>query len=84
MASITQDMRYRLSLIRYAEKHGVSKTARKYKPIANIFTAGKNVMMAPGTLFATVPDVPILIPASIPMRKSVSSATCGAEILIPV
>ena len=31
MASITQDMRYRLSLIHYAEKHGVSKAARKYK-----------------------------------------------------
>ena len=31
MASITQDMRYRLSLIRFAEKHGVSKAAIKYK-----------------------------------------------------
>ena len=31
MASITQDMRYRLSLIRFAEKHGVSNAARKYK-----------------------------------------------------
>lgn len=31
MASITQDMRFRLSLIRYAEKHGVSQAARRYK-----------------------------------------------------
>ena len=31
MASITQDMKYRLSLIRYAEKYGVSKAAVKYK-----------------------------------------------------
>ena len=31
MASITQDMRYRLSLIRYAQKYGVSKAAVKYK-----------------------------------------------------
>ena len=31
MASITQDMRYRLSLIRYADKYGVSKAAVKYK-----------------------------------------------------
>ncbi len=31
MASITQDMRYRLSLIKYAEKHGVTKAAIKYK-----------------------------------------------------
>lgn len=31
MASITQDMRFRLSLIKYAEKFGVSKAAVKYK-----------------------------------------------------
>lgn len=31
MATITQDMRYRLSLIKYAEKFGVSKAAVKYK-----------------------------------------------------
>ena len=31
MTTITQDMRFRLSLIHYAEKHGVTKAARKYK-----------------------------------------------------
>ncbi len=31
MASITQDMRFRLSLIQYAEKYGVTKAAIKYK-----------------------------------------------------
>lgn len=31
MASITQNMRYCLSLITYAERHGVSNVARKYK-----------------------------------------------------
>lgn len=31
MASITHDMRYHLSLIRYAHKYGVSKAAVKYK-----------------------------------------------------
>ncbi len=31
MAIITQDMRFRLSLIHYAEKYGVSKAAIKYK-----------------------------------------------------
>ena len=30
MASITQDMRYRLSLIKFADKYGVSKAARRY------------------------------------------------------
>ena len=31
MASITQDMRFRLSLIRYADKYGVSNAAKRYK-----------------------------------------------------
>lgn len=31
MASITQDMKYRLSLIRFAQKYGVTKAAIKYK-----------------------------------------------------
>lgn len=31
MASITQDMKYRLSLIHYANRYGVSNAARKYK-----------------------------------------------------
>lgn len=32
MAIITQNMRYRLSLIKYAEKYGVTKAAIRYKP----------------------------------------------------
>ena len=31
MATITQNMRYRLSLIKYAERFGVTKAAVKYK-----------------------------------------------------
>lgn len=31
MATITQDMRYRLSLIKFAQKFGVTKAAIKYK-----------------------------------------------------
>ncbi len=31
MASIIQDMRFRLALIKYAEKYGVSKAAARYK-----------------------------------------------------
>lgn len=31
MASITQDMRYRLSLLQYADKYGASKAAARYK-----------------------------------------------------
>ena len=31
MTSITQDMRFRLSLIKYSEKYGVTKAAIKYR-----------------------------------------------------
>ena len=31
MAIITQDMRFRLALIKYADKYGVSKAAARYK-----------------------------------------------------
>ena len=31
MASITQDMRFRLALIKYADKYGASKAAARYK-----------------------------------------------------
>lgn len=31
MTTIAQDMRFRLSLIHYAEKYGVTQAARKYK-----------------------------------------------------
>ena len=31
MATITQDIRYRLSLINYAQKHGGTRVAVKYK-----------------------------------------------------
>ena len=30
MDSITQDMKYRCSLMKYAEKYGVSRASRKY------------------------------------------------------
>ena len=30
MKSVTQDMRYRQSLMQYAEKYGVSRASRKY------------------------------------------------------
>ena len=42
MASITQDMRFRLSLIQYAERHGVSNAAKKYKPNRQYIYRWKN------------------------------------------
>lgn len=83
MASITQDMRFRLSLIHYAEKHGVSNAARKYKTNRQYIYRWKNAMMAPGILYVTVPDVPISTLTSILLMKSNLSAICAGEILMP-
>ena len=35
MDSITQDMKYRYSLMKYAEKYGVSRASRKYDKSRN-------------------------------------------------
>ena len=42
MASITQDMRFRLSLIKYTERFGVSNAARKYKTNRQFIYRWKN------------------------------------------
>ena len=62
MASITQDMRYRLSLIRFAEKYGVSKAAIKYKTNRQYIYRWKRRY--------DVHAVPITIPISIHLKKS--------------
>ena len=45
MASITQDMRFRLSLINYADKFGVTKAAIKYKTNRQ-YILGKNILLS--------------------------------------
>lgn len=40
MAIITQDMRFRLSLIKYADNYGVSKATLEYKPIDSTLILG--------------------------------------------
>ena len=42
MASITQDMRFRLSLIKYTERFGVSNAAKKYKTNRQFIYRWKN------------------------------------------
>lgn len=42
MASITQDMKYHLSLIQYSKKHGVTKAAIKYYCNRRIFPSHMN------------------------------------------
>lgn len=70
MASITQDMRYRLSLIKYAERYGVTKAAVKYKTNRQYIYRWKTAMMALGIPCVTVPDVPIPIQISILLKRS--------------
>ncbi len=48
--SITQDMAYRQSLMKYAEKYGVSRASRKYNKAGRIFTSGKRAGTAEGSL----------------------------------
>lgn len=68
MASITQDMKYRLSLIQYAEKFGVTKAAVKYKD--SISTDGNAARTVPGTPCGTAPVDPITTPTSIRLMRS--------------
>ena len=83
MASITQDMRYRLSLIRYAEKYGVTKAAIKYKTNRQYIYRWNAGIMALGTLCAIVPDALTTILTSILLRKSGSFKTCADAIPMP-
>ena len=62
MTSITQDMKYRLSLIRYAEKYGVTKAAIKYKTNRQyIYRWKRRLRRLYESPFVIVPDVLILI-----------------------
>ena len=63
MASITQDMS--LSLIRFAEKYGVSKAAINIRPTVSIFIAGSVAMTIQLNLCETVLVVLITAPTSI-------------------
>ena len=84
MNTITQDMRYRLSLIQYADKFGITNAAIKIKPTASTFTDGNVVMMAPLSLSGTVPANHIIIPTSILRMKSSSFWICADVIRMPV
>ena len=61
MTNITQDMRYRLSLIKYAEKYGVAKAAIKYKTNRQYIFAGNANMPARASPCAVVPVAHFII-----------------------
>ena len=69
MNSITQDMKYRQSLLTYAQKYGVSRASRKYnKSRSYICTPW------PASL-----DVLIVTPGNTPRKNSNSSLICTEE-----
>ncbi len=48
MNSITQDIKFRLSIIKYAEKYGASRAARKYKTNRQYTSKPYEQMQYPG------------------------------------
>lgn len=68
--TITQDMRYRLSLIKYADRFGVTKAAVKYKTNGSTSTAGNAATTTPLNPCVTSPEGPATIQTSILHWKS--------------
>jgi hypothetical protein len=77
MATITQDMRFRLSLIKYADKYGGSKAAAKYKTNRQYIYAGNAVMTAPSSPCVISPEGRTTTLTSIPQKKSNSFLICA-------
>ena len=69
MTNITQDMFYRLSLIKYAEKYGVTKPQLGIKLTGSISTAGNVASTALWSPYDIVPEDLTAIQISIRLRK---------------
>ena len=70
MNSISQLMKYRRSMVEYALKHGVTKTAIKYNiHIANTYIAGFDVMTAHWSPYVINPAGQNTIPKHIQLRN---------------
>ena len=68
--SITQDMAYRLSLMKYAEKYGVSRASRKYnKSRSYIYFWKKTLGRDTGVISLPVPAAPTAIQTSTRKRS---------------
>lgn len=83
-STITQDMRFRLSVVLWAMKHGVTSAAIRYKKNASMYTVGSIVITVIFILLLIARDDRITIRTSILMPNGSSLLICGAEILIPV
>ena len=84
MASITQDMRFRLSLINYANKYGVTKAAVKYKTNRQYIYCWKRRFDGSIESLRDRQDVLIIIQTNILRKKSSSLLICADAILMPV
>ena len=83
MASITQDMRYRLLLIRYAEKFGITKATIKYKTNRQYIYRCKCRYDGSIESLHALSDL-ITILTNTYLKKSSLSLTCIDVILIPI
>ena len=84
MATITQDLLFRLSLIRYAEKYGITKAAVKYHVNRQYIYRWKNVLMAHRILCAVSLEDHTDTLISITLMNLNLSLICGAETLTQV
>lgn len=69
MNSISQLMKYRRSMVEYALKHGVTKTAINTIHIANTYIAGFDVMTAHWSPYVINPAGQNTIPKHIQLRN---------------
>ena len=81
MASITQDMRFRLSLIRYAENMVSLTLPSNTRPTGSISTTGNVVLTTLSSPYMTYPDILINTLTSILLRRPSSSQICTEGIL---
>ena len=78
--SITQDMAYRQSLMKYAEKYGVSRASRKYNKSRSYIYFRKQRRDGSAVSLACQSRRLTAIQTSIRKKNGNSSGTCAAEI----
>ena len=78
--SITQDMAYRQSLMKYAEKYGVSRASRKYNKSRSYIYFRKQRRDGSAVSLACQSRRLTAIQTSIRKQNGNSSGTCAAEI----
>ena len=80
MNSITQDMKYRHSLLTYAQKYGVSRASRKYNKSRSYIYFWRAATTVPCNPWPANPDVLIATLTSTPLRNSSLFLICTDEI----